>query len=121
MTDFRKKAQGIDPSARARNVIDISRKTENIYHSLNVIAARADQISLQIKDELLSKLEEFAVSTENLEEIHENKEQIEISRYYERLPNAVLIALDEFMNDMLSNRLRTPEELAKKTASKRIN
>ncbi len=110
MTDFRKKAQGIDPNAQARNVIDISHKTGNIYHSLNVVSTRADQISKQIKEELLAKLEEFAVSSENLEEIHENKEQIEISKYYERLPNAVLISLDEFMNDNLDNRLRDQEE-----------
>ena len=107
---FKKRAIGIDPNAKAQNVIDIAEKTGNIYQSLVVISKRANQISKKIKEELHSKLNEFAVSTENLEEIHENKEQIEISRFYERLPNPVLIASDEFMNNELDFRYKKEEK-----------
>ncbi len=110
MTSFKKRAVGIDPNAKAQNVIDVANKTGNVYQSLVVIAKRANQISKTIKEELHSKLNEFAVNTENLEEIHENKEQIEISRFYERLPNPVLIASDEFMNDELEFRYKKEEK-----------
>ena len=110
MTSFKKRAIGIDPNAKAQNVIDVAKQTGNIYQSLVVISKRANQISKKIKEELHSKLNEFAVSTENLEEIHENKEQIEISRFYERLPNPVLIASDEFMNGELDFRYKTEEK-----------
>ncbi len=106
MTDFKQKAHGINPNAQARNVADIAAITGNIYESLVVISGRSDQIGKQLKEELHAKLDEFAVNSENLEEIHENKEQIEISRFYERLPLPVLISLDEFMNDELSHRFK---------------
>ena len=87
------------PILEPRNIAKIGQKTGNVYESIAVIAKRANQISSKIKEELHSKLEEFAVTTDNLEEIHENREQIEISKYYERMPNATLQATQEFMDD----------------------
>jgi DNA-directed RNA polymerase subunit K/omega len=104
MTDFKQRAQGINPSIEPRNVAKFGEKYDSIYEALAIISARSRQLSSQIKEELHSKLEEFAVSTENLEEIHENKEQIEISKVYERLPNPVIIALHEFMDEKLGFR-----------------
>jgi DNA-directed RNA polymerase subunit K/omega len=84
-------------STITRNQIDLDRQTGNIYESLVVIAKRANQISTDIKEELNKKLEEFASYTDNLEEIFENREQIEISKFYERLPKPTLIAIQEFL------------------------
>ena len=82
-----------------RNLSELDSTTDNIYESLMVIAKRANQINISIKEELHGKLEEFATHTDNLEEVHENKEQIEISRYYERLPNPAILATQEFLED----------------------
>jgi DNA-directed RNA polymerase subunit K/omega len=79
-----------------RNVPDFDMKTGNVYESLVVIAKRANQIASEMKEELNSKLSEFNSSTDNLEEVFENREQIEISKYYERLPKPTLIAIQEF-------------------------
>lgn len=84
-----------------QNLIDIKNKTGNLYESITVIAKRANQINIGIKEELHNKLEEFASHTDSLEEIHENKEQIEISRAYERMPNPALLATAEFMEDKI--------------------
>ena len=84
-----------------QNLIDIKNKTGNLYESISVIAKRANQINIAIKEELHNKLEEFASHTDSLEEIHENKEQIEISRAYERMPNPALLATAEFMEDKI--------------------
>ena len=70
--------------------------TENIYESIAIISKRANQISLNVKEELNAKLQEFATSSDNLEEIFENREQIEISRHYERQPKATLVAINDF-------------------------
>ena len=75
--------------------------TGNVYESLVVIAKRANQISTEMKEELNSKLSEFNSTTDNLEEIFENREQIEISKYYERLPKPTLIAVQEFIEDKI--------------------
>lgn len=80
------------------NLMDLAEETGNLYESLVIIAKRANQISAQMKDDLNKKLKEFASSNDSLEETFENREQIEISRYYERLPKATLIATDEFLN-----------------------
>ncbi|MFT4899255.1 MAG: ferritin-like metal-binding protein YciE [Flavobacteriales bacterium] len=85
-------------STITRDVTDFS-KGENVYEVLNVLAKRADQIGSELKQELNSKLEEFASSTDNLEEIFENREQIEISKFYEKLPKPGLIAQEEWVND----------------------
>jgi DNA-directed RNA polymerase subunit K/omega len=84
-----------------QNLIDVKEKTGNLYESINVIAKRANQINIAIKEELHNKLEEFASHTDSLEEIHENKEQVEISRAYERMPNPALLATAEFMEDKI--------------------
>ena len=80
-----------------RDVMDLCDETGNIYESVVIIAKRANQISSDIKNELSKKLQEFASSTDNLDEIFENREQIEISRFYERLPKATLMATEEFV------------------------
>ena len=90
---------GTSNIVETRNLNDIKEKTGNIYESIAVIAKRANQINISLKEELHNKLEEFASHTDSLEEIHENKEQIEISRAYERMPNPALLASQEFMED----------------------
>lgn len=82
-----------------KNLGEIKNKTGNLYESIAVIAKRANQINISLKEELHNKLEEFASHTDSLEEIHENKEQIEISKAYERMPNPALLATTEFMEE----------------------
>src|SRR6476661_6862871 len=82
-----------------KKLFDIKQKTGNVYESIAIIAKRANQINITVKEELHNKLEEFASHTDSLEEIHENKEQIEISKAYERMPNPALLATTEFMED----------------------
>jgi DNA-directed RNA polymerase subunit K/omega len=72
--------------------------TGNIYESISIVAKRANQIGVNVKEELNAKLSEFATSSDNLEEIFENREQIEISRHYERLPKPTLVAISEFQD-----------------------
>ena len=78
-----------------RNIMDLSRETGNIYESVAIIAKRANQISVEIKQDLNKKLSEFASYNDTLEEVFENREQIEISRYYEKLPKPTLLATEE--------------------------
>src|SRR5258708_8111290 len=80
-----------------KNLTDVKAKTGNLYESIAVIAKRANQINISIKEELHNKLEEFASHTDSLEEIHENKEQIEISKAYEKIPNPPLLPTAHFM------------------------
>ncbi len=94
-----------------RDNLKIASPTGNIYESLVVIGKRARQISAQQKEELNSKLAEFASSVDNLEEIFENREQIEISKFYERMPKPSTVAIDEFMEGKLSFRRPDTEEL----------
>lgn len=82
-----------------RDMADFRDKTGNVYESIAIMGKRANQISVEIKDELKKKLEEFSTSNDNLEEVFENREQIEISRYYERLPKPTLMAAQEFLED----------------------
>ncbi len=91
----------IPSTAETKNLTDLKNKTGNLYESIAIIAKRANQINISMKEELHSKLEEFATHTDSLEEIHENKEQIEISKAYERMPNAALLATQEFMEDKI--------------------
>lgn len=88
-------------TAETKNLTDIKNKTGNLYESIAIVAKRANQINITLKEELHNKLEEFASHTDSLEEIHENKEQIEISRAYERMPNPALLATQEFMEDKI--------------------
>lgn len=83
------------------NVMDFARGTGNIYESVVIMSKRANQIASQMKEDLNKKLKEFAHSNENLEEVFENREQIEISKYYEKLPKPTLIATDEFLHDKI--------------------
>ncbi len=82
-----------------KNLIDIKAQTGNLYESISVISKRANQINISLREELHNKLEEFASHTDSLEEVHENKEQIEISRAYEKMPNAAILATQEFMEN----------------------
>ena len=84
-----------------KKLSDIKEKTGNLYESIAIIAKRANQINIALKEELHNKLEEFASHTDSLEEIHENKEQIEISKAYERMPNPALLATQEFFDDKI--------------------
>jgi DNA-directed RNA polymerase subunit K/omega len=86
-------------------------KTGNVYESIAIIAKRANQINITLKEELHNKLEEFASHTDSLEEIHENKEQIEISKAYERMPNPSLLATQEFMEDKVYHRKNEENDL----------
>lgn len=90
-------------------------QTNNVYETVMIVGKRANQISVEMKQELNQKLEEFASYTDNLEEVFENPEQIEISRYFERLPKPTLIALQEMMDDEIYYRINeepgeTPEQ-----------
>ena len=80
-----------------RNIMDLCDDTHNIYESVAIIAKRANQISLEIKQDLSKKLSEFASYNDSLEEVFENREQIEISRFYEKLPKPTLIATEDFV------------------------
>ena len=82
-----------------RDMADFRDKTGNVYESIAIMGKRANQISVEIKEELKKKLDEFSSSSDNLEEVFENRERIEISRYYERLPKPALIATQEFLED----------------------
>lgn len=98
MSKIRKSVPTGNNVAETRNVLEIKGKTGNLYESIAIIAKRANQINTAIKEELHSKLEEFASHTDSLEEVHENKEQIEISRAYEKMPNPALLATTEFLD-----------------------
>ncbi|MBP1652248.1 MULTISPECIES: DNA-directed RNA polymerase subunit omega [Chitinophaga] len=91
----------LNPMVETKNTTEIKGKTGNLYESIAVIAKRANQINISVKEELHSKLEEFASHTDNLEEVHENKEQIEISRFYERMANPAIQATMEFLEDKI--------------------
>lgn len=104
---------GTAPALETRNLEAIAAKTGNIYESLAVIAKRANQISTAVKEELHSKLEEFQSTTDNLEEIHENREQIEISKHYEKMPSSTLVSINEFMDDKIYHRNPSKEALKK--------
>jgi len=95
-------------STITRDLREIEKETGNIYESIVAISRRSNQISVEIKEELSRKLEEFASYTDNLEEVFENREQIEISKYYERLPKSTAIAIDEFLEGNVYHRI--PEE-----------
>ena len=102
MSKLRRQLSNNTPSVvETKSLVDIKARTGNLYESIAIIAKRANQINVTIKDELHSKLEEFATHTDSLEEVHENKEQIEISRAYEKMPNPAILATQEFMDDKI--------------------
>ncbi|MCD4683441.1 MAG: DNA-directed RNA polymerase subunit omega [Bacteroidales bacterium] len=90
-----------DTVAVTRKIRDFDERTNNIYETVAILSKRANQISLEMKEELDQKIQEFATTQDNLEEIFENREQIEIARYYERIPKPTLISVHEFMNEKI--------------------
>ena len=84
-----------------RSLRELESETSNIYETITVLSKRSNQINVEMKEELNQKLDEFATSTDNLEEIFENREQIEVSRYYERLPKSGAIAIQELENEKI--------------------
>jgi DNA-directed RNA polymerase subunit K/omega len=106
MVDYKKSKAPV--TTITRNTSELEDKAGNIYKAVVIASKRANQISVEIKDELNRKLEEFANYSDNLEEVFENREQIEISRFYERMPKATLIALEEFIDEQIYTRI--PEE-----------
>ena len=93
--DYKKSKASVNTVTR--NIMDLCDETNNIYESVAIIGKRANQISTEIKQDLNKKLAEFASYNDSLEEVFENREQIEISRYYEKLPKATLLATQEFI------------------------
>lgn len=111
MSKLRRQLSGNTSSVvEPKKLTDLKDMTGNLYESIAIVAKRANQINISIKEELHSKLEEFASHTDSLEEIHENKEQIEISRAYERMPNPSLLATTEFLEGKVYFR-RNDEDL----------
>ncbi|RAV30135.1 DNA-directed RNA polymerase subunit omega [Sinomicrobium soli] len=99
MSNLRKTEAPVSTITLDKNKVDAP--TENIYEAISIIAKRATQINAEIKKELIEKLEEFATYTDSLEEIFENKEQIEVSKFYEKLPKPHAIAVEEWLNDKI--------------------
>lgn len=95
--DLKKTTAPVNTVTYNRNQID--EPTENIYEAISIISKRAEQINLEIKKELIDKLEEFATYNDSLEEIFENKEQIEVSKFYEKLPKPHSLAVQEWLTD----------------------
>ena len=100
--------QVANASIVTRDVIDLAHETKNVYESIAIISKRARQVSTKMKEELSQKLSEFATKEDNLEEIFENREQIEISKYYERMPKPSMMALEEFIEGKVY--YRKPDE-----------
>lgn len=92
-----------------RDVVKFEKKTSNLYETLVVLSKRANQIGLEMREELNSKLSDFTSVTDNLEEVFENKEQIEISKFYEHLPKPTLIAINELLDEQIYFRNPTKE------------
>jgi DNA-directed RNA polymerase subunit K/omega len=97
----------VQASIITRDIEELSRPTGNIYESLSIISKRSRQISTKMKEELNNKLADFASTVDNLEEIFENKEQIEISKFYERMPKPTALSIEEFMDNKIM--FRKPE------------
>ena len=96
-----------------RTLSDLDAATGNIYETVNVIAKRANQINSEIKQELTAKLSEFSFASDNLEETFENREQIEISKHYEKMPKPTLIAIEEYLEGEVGFRERNPKQADK--------
>ena len=107
MTKYRESKASLTTKTHDKD--DIELKTNNIYEALSIISERTIQINTDIKKELHEKLDEFATHNDSLEEIFENKEQIEVSKFYERLPKPHAIAIEEWLNDKIYHR-NTDEE-----------
>jgi len=97
----------VNPSIVTRDLDKLEKDTDNLYESVSIISKRARQISTKMKEELNGKLAEFASTVDNLEEVFENREQIEISKFYERMPKPTNMAMEEFIEDKVM--FRKPE------------
>tara|TARA_B110000467_G_scaffold163809_1_gene190818 strand:- start:972 stop:1322 length:351 start_codon:yes stop_codon:yes gene_type:complete len=106
-------------STITRDLNEVDAQTGNIYQAIAIIAKRSNQIGIGLKEELTAKLAEFASTTDNLEEIFENREQIEISKFYERLPKPTSMAVQEFLEERTY--FRAPEEEEEEENSKEEN
>lgn len=100
-------------STQTRDLNTLCVKEGNIYETVSIISKRANQISVEMKEELKSKLQEFATYPDNQEEVSENREQIEISRFYEKLPKATLIATQEYIEGNIYSRNPLKEKFKK--------
>jgi DNA-directed RNA polymerase subunit K/omega len=107
------KRKTLSTTTQTRNITDLSSKTNNIYETVMIITKRANQIAAEQKQELSHKLEEFTSMGDTIEEIFENHEQIEISKFYEKQPKPALLAVDEFLNDRIYYRLVEKKEKEK--------
>lgn len=99
----------VNPSIITRDLEKIADQTGNIYESIHIVGQRAKQISSTLKEELNNKLSEFASTVDNLEEVFENKEQIEISKFYERMPKPTSLAMEEFVEGKINHRFPSQE------------
>ncbi|MBL7858746.1 MAG: DNA-directed RNA polymerase subunit omega [Cyclobacteriaceae bacterium] len=106
----------VQSSIITRDIDKIAGPTGNLYESVVVISKRARQIAVNIKEELNNKLAEFATTVDNLEEVFENREQIEISKFYERMPKPTTTATEEFLEGKLNHRFRGEGEAEEKQA-----
>lgn len=106
--DFKKNDAPVNTTTIDRNKVDAP--TGNIYEAISIVAKRAGQINGEIKKELLEKLDEFATYNDSLDEIFENKEQIEVSKFYERLPKPQSLATQEWLDDKIYYR-NTQEDI----------
>ena len=101
-------------SITTRDIEQLAEPTGNVYQSVAIISKRARQLSTKVREELSSKLAEFASTVDNLEEVFENREQIEISKFYERMPKPTTVATEEFLDEEI--RYRVPEEEEEETS-----
>lgn len=109
--DFKKTKAPLTTVTRDMN--SLCQSTGNVYETVKIIGKRANQISIMLREEINQKLEEFTNVADNLEEVFENKEQIEVSKFYEKLPKPTLIATQELIENKLFFRLPAKEKLAK--------
>ena len=109
-TQEKKKSKIVSPSLISRDMSELTEVTGNMYEAVNIIGKRANQLAVEQKEELTEKLEQFASPIDNLEEIFENKEQIEISKYYERLPKNTTVATEKFLEGEIYHRYKDAEE-----------
>jgi len=103
------KKNPVSTNTQTRKMTDLDAATGNIYESVAILSKRANQISSELKQELARKLADFSSTSDSLEETFENREQIEISRYYERMPKPSIIATEEFLNSEIYWRINKPE------------
>ncbi len=111
MRDLKSTSAPTNTTTIDKNLVDAP--TDNIYEAISIISKRAIQVNADIKKELLEKLDEFATYNDSLEEIFENKEQIEVSKFYERLPKPHAIAVQEWLEDKIYHRNTKDEEIEK--------